>query len=137
MSRRSRSQKLVAEINITPFTDVILVLLIIFIVATPLIFRSSVQVDLPKSAAMKEPPTDINITINSGGLAFLNQQQYNLRFDLELLKFNLGRIAKTGSIATLVINGDRRVEYEFIMKVVEIASQLGIKSIALTTEFKK
>ena len=137
MNRRRRSQKLVAEINITPFTDVILVLLIIFIVATPLIFRSSIQVDLPKSAVMQEPPTDINITINAGGLAFLNQQQYNLRFDLDLLKFNLDKLVKKASNTTLVINGDRRVEYEFVMKVVEIASRLGIKHIALTTEFKK
>jgi len=137
MNHRPRSQRLVSEINITPFTDVILVLLIIFIVATPLIFRSSIQVDLPKSSVMEEPPQDINITVNTSGFAFLNERQYNLRFDLDLLKFNLDKLVKNAANTTLIINGDRKAEYEFVMKVVEIASQLGLKHIALTTEFKR
>ena len=136
MNRRPRSQRLVSEINITPFTDVILVLLIIFIAATPLIFRSSIQVDLPKSATMQEPPRDINITITASGQAFLDGKQYNLRFDSDLLKFSLAKLVKNASNATLIINGDRKVEYEFVMDVVEIASQLGVKRISLATEFK-
>ena len=138
MRRRPRSQKLVSEINITPFTDVILVVLIIFLVATPLIFRSSVKVELPQTSTMQEPPRDINITITASGQALLEETKYNIRFDMELLKFNLSKMIKNNATnTTIVINGDKSVEYDFVMKVIEAVSQVGIKHVALATEFKK
>ena len=138
MRRRPRSQKLVSEINITPFTDVILVVLIIFLVATPLIFRSSVKVELPQTSTMQEPPRDINITITASGQALLEDTKYNIRFDLELLKFNLSRMIKNNAAnTTIIINGDKSVEYNFVIKVVEAISQIGIKHISLATEFRK
>ena len=51
MKRRMRKSKLMAEINITPFTDVVLVLLIIFMIATPFIYQSSLKVELPQGSS--------------------------------------------------------------------------------------
>ncbi len=135
--KRPRSQRLVSEINITPFTDVILVLLVLFMVTTPLIFRSSFKIQLPQSSSTQEPPRDINIFINSSGQASIENNQYNLRFDLEILKFKLASLTKNSSNTSLVINGDKKVEYDFVIKVIDIASQLGIKHIVLATDRKK
>jgi len=56
-----------AEINITPFTDVVLVLLIIFMIATPFIYQSSLKIQLPKASASQENTRDIIVTINARG----------------------------------------------------------------------
>ena len=135
MKRRPR-QKLVAEINITPLTDVILVLLIIFMVTTPLVFESSIKIDLPQSKSMEEPPREITVTIDANGQAFLNNKQYSLRFDLELFTFELSSLVKNKKDTAILIRGDKNVQYDFVLKLMDIASQLGIKSIVLLTELK-
>jgi biopolymer transport protein ExbD len=137
MKRRARSQRLVAEINITPFTDVILVLLIIFMVSTPMIFRSSIQVQLPQAVTKQEPPRNINLTINSSGEVFLEGTKYNIRYDLEVLKFKLSSLAKDVGDSSVTIDGDRDVKYDFVVKVIDVASQIGIKHIVLATELKR
>ena len=137
MIRKDRKQKLVSEINITPFTDVILVLLIIFMVSTPLIFRSSIKVQLPQAATQQEPPRNINLTVNANGDVFLNNDQYNIRYDLDVLKFKIAALAKNSSNPSITIDADKQVRYEYVVKVMDIASQLGIKRIALATELKR
>ena len=53
MNRKARKPKIMAEINITPFTDVVLVLLIIFMIATPFIYQSSMNVQLPQASTLR------------------------------------------------------------------------------------
>lgn len=137
MNRRLRSQRLVSEINITPFTDVILVLLIIFMVTTPLIFRSSMRVHLPQAAQGEEPPHNINIAINSNGEAALEDAIYNLRYDMDVLKFKLAALAGKSADSSITINGDRDVKYDFVVKVMDAAKLAGIKHIVLSTELKR
>jgi biopolymer transport protein TolR len=71
MKRRMGKPKLMAEINITPFTDVVLVLLIIFMIATPFIYQSGIKVELPQGSTSEEISKDIIITINDRGEVFL------------------------------------------------------------------
>jgi len=137
MKRRPRSQRLVAEINITPFTDVILVLLIIFMVTTPLIFQFGMKIQLPQGESREEPPRDVTVVIDANGQALLNKKQYSLRFDLKLLKFNLSSLIKESRDATIVIQGDKNAQYDFVMKVIDLASQVGFKHIVLATELKR
>jgi len=137
MKRKPRTQRLVAEINITPFTDVILVLLVIFMVSTPLIFRSSVKVQLPQAATLDEPVRNLNITVNANGEAFLENARYNLRYDLEVLKFKLSALVKNSSESSITIDGDKDVKYDYIVKVIDLASQAGIRHIVLGTELKR
>ncbi|MGA2775236.1 MAG: biopolymer transporter ExbD [Candidatus Omnitrophota bacterium] len=136
MKRRSRSQRLVSEINITPFTDVILVLLIIFMVTTPLLFRSGIKVQLPRASQTQEPPQNIDITISEDGRAVLEDSQYNLRYDLGLLRFKLAALAKKKHVSAITISGDKEVKYDFVVKVMDIAKQVGIERIVLSTEFR-
>ena len=136
MNRRPRSQRLVSEINITPFTDVILVLLIIFMVTTPLLFRSGIKIQLPQSSQTQEPPQNIDIAISEDGQAVLEDSQYNLKYDLGLLKFKLASLARKRPISAITISGDKEVKYDFVVKVMDIAKQIGIERIVLSTEYR-
>lgn len=135
MKRRDRSQRLIAEINITPLTDVILVLLLIVMVATPFIFQSSIKITLPQSKSMQQPPLEVTVTVNAVGDALLENKQYSLRFDLDLLKFKLSSLLKGKNDATLLIRGDKSVQYDYIMRVVDMASQIGVAHVVLLTEY--
>jgi biopolymer transport protein ExbD len=137
MKRRARSQRVVAEINITPLTDVILVLLLIFMVATPFIYQSSVKIALPQAKSIEQPPLEVTVSINANGDAFLDNKQYSLRLDLDLLKFKLTSMIKNKKGATLLIRGDKSVQYDFIMRVVDLATQLGVEHVVLLTELKQ
>src|SRR5208283_3527514 len=76
MNPRLRKQKAIAEINITPFTDVILVLLIIFMITTPLILQSNIRVNLPSSTTGKpmEETKQISIMVTSEGMIYLDNK---------------------------------------------------------------
>ena len=137
MKRRVRSQKIVAEINITPLTDVILVLLLIFMVATPFIFQSSVKISLPKAKSMDQPPLEVTVSITSNGDAFLDKKQYSLRLDLDILKFKLSSLLKNKKDSTLLIRGDKNAPYDYVMRIVDLASQLGVEHVVLLTELQQ
>ena len=83
--KRRRNAKLIAEINIAPFTDVILVLLIVFMVTTPLIYRSSIKIALPQVSNNQQPleNKDINVSVTSTGEVYLDKERYNLPFDID------------------------------------------------------
>lgn len=139
MKRRERNSRLIADINIAPFTDVILVLLIIFMVTTPFIYRSSIKIALPQvtqnEGSMESK--DINITITSGGEVYLENQKYNLRLDMKLFKFKMQELSKKYAEPAIIINGDRSVKYDYVVQVIDIASKVGIKHLILATEVKK
>ncbi|MBF0490134.1 MAG: biopolymer transporter ExbD [Candidatus Omnitrophica bacterium] len=139
MRRRQRNSKLMSEINIAPFTDVILVLLIIFMVTTPLIYRSSIKVALPQVSSNEQPleTKDINVTITANGEVYLESQKYNLKLDADVFRFKLKNLARTYKDPAIIINGDKNVKYDYVVRVVDSASKSGIKHLVLATEFKK
>ena len=105
-------------------------------VTTPLLFRSGIKVQLPQSSQSQEPPQNIDIAISENGEAVLEDSQYNLKYDLALLKFKLASLAKKRPISAITISGDKEVKYDFVVKVMDIAKQLGIEHIVLSTEFR-
>ncbi|MCM8797008.1 MAG: biopolymer transporter ExbD [Candidatus Omnitrophica bacterium] len=135
--RVRRREKLVAEINITPFTDVILVLLVIFMIATPLIFQSSMKVHLPDAESAEASTETIIITVNETGEAFLDNTQYNLRYDFGMLKSRLRSLLGNNANPSVIINGDKNARYEFVVRVIDLVSQLGANPILLGTAQKK
>jgi len=128
-----------AEINIAPFTDVILVLLIVFIVTTPLIYRSSIKIALPRVSNNQQlsETKDINVNITANGEVFLENERYNLRLDADIFRFKLKNIMKTYSDPAIIINGDRNVRYDYVVQVIDAASRAGIKHLILSTELKR
>ena len=133
MKRKIKRPKLMAEINITPFTDVVLVLLIIFMVATPFIYQSSLKVQLPQGSKSEENPRDVIITINFRGEVFLD----DARVDLNTLKYRLSAMVKAKPDASVIINGDKEVKYDLVMQVMEVLTRAGVKNPGLGIELKK
>jgi biopolymer transport protein ExbD len=122
-----------AEINITPFTDVVLVLLIIFMIATPFIYQSSMKVQLPQVSKSEETSRDIIITINAQGDVFLEDN----KLDLESLKYRLTAMVKNKPDTSVIINGDKNVKYDSVMQVMDVLTRSGVKNPGLGIELKK
>jgi biopolymer transport protein ExbD len=122
-----------SEINITPFTDVVLVLLIIFMIATPFIYQSSMRVQLPQASKTEETSRDIIITINAHGDIFLEEA----RVDLETLKYKIMAMMRRKSNASVIINGDKNVRYNSVIQVMDVLTQSGVKNPGLGIELKK
>lgn len=139
MRRKPRNTKLIAEINIAPFTDVILVLLIIFMVTTPLIYRSSIKIALPQVSSNQQPVEgkDINVSISASGEVYMEGQKFNLKFDKEIFLYKLQNLTKTFKDPAIIVSGDRSVKYDFVVGVIDAASKAGIKHLILATEFKR
>ncbi len=133
MKRRERRSRLMVEINITPFTDVVLVLLIIFMIATPFIYQSSMQVQLPRASKSQETSRDIIININAQGLVFME----NTKVDLNTLKYKLRSAVREKSDVSVIINGDKNVKYDSVIQVMDVLTQSGIRNTGLGIELKK
>ena len=122
-----------AEINITPFTDVVLVLLIIFMIATPFIYQSSMKVQLPQASKSEETSRDIIISINADGEVFLDDE----KVDLDTLKDKLTAIVESKPDTSVIINGDKNVKYDAVMQVMDVLTRSGVKNPGLGIELKK
>jgi biopolymer transport protein ExbD len=122
-----------SEINITPFTDVVLVLLIIFMIATPFIYQSSMKVQLPQASKSEEASRDIIITINAQGHVFWEDK----KLDLESLKYRLTAMVKSKPDTSVIINGDKNVKYDSVMQVMDVLTRSGVKNPGLGIELKK
>ncbi len=133
MKRKTRKSCLIAEINITPFTDVVLVLLIIFMIATPFIYQSSLKVQLPQASKSEETSRDLIITINAQGEVYLEDR----KLDLDTLKYRLTAMVKSKPDTTVIINGDKNAKYDSVMKVMDVLTRSGVKNPGLGIELKK
>ncbi|MCX5695800.1 MAG: biopolymer transporter ExbD [Candidatus Omnitrophica bacterium] len=134
MNLRAHKQRLIAEINITPFTDVILVLLIIFMITTPLILQSSLKVNLPQAASalpVKEMGP-LNITITNEGTIYLDGSMVTRK---ELKDKVIARHEKDPSLG-VIVSSDRLVRFKDIVGVLDILNTAGIRNlnIAATTQ---
>jgi biopolymer transport protein TolR len=132
-SRRRRGggkNKPMSEINVTPFVDVMLVLLIIFMVAAPLM-TVGVPVELPKTSAneLTAEKDPITISVNPAGEIFL--QETPIAFDEILPK--LQAIATTGYDERIFIRADTTSAYGNVMKVMAQISSAGYKNLGLVT----
>jgi len=136
VNARSRKQKLVSEINITPFTDVILVLLIIFMITTPLISQSNLKVQLPKAKSGAKPESarqsQADITITNEGLVYLNEKLVTRKE----LRERMVILYKDNPGLGVILHSDRAVRFKDIVSVLDLLTELGIKNlnIAAITE---
>ena len=133
MKKRARKSKLMVEINITPFTDVVLVLLIIFMIATPFIYQSSMKVQLPQASKSEETSRDVIININAQGQVFLE----DTKVDLEALRYKLTAMVRSKPDTSVIINGDKNVKYDSVVQVMDILTRSGVKNPGLGIELKK
>lgn len=131
-SRRRRGRKLqpMSEINVTPFVDVMLVLLIIFMVAAPLL-TVGVPIDLPETdaRALNSETQPITVSVNAEGKIFL--QETEIAIDEIVPK--LEAIATTGYEERVYVRGDTNADYGMVMKVMARISAAGFNNLGLVT----
>ena len=122
-----------SEINVTPFVDVMLVLLIIFMVAAPLA-TVSVEVDLPPAVAppQENPPKPVYISLQSSGRVFIGDFETSIEGMGDDLRKNIGR--RDPEKERIYIRGDREVVYRDFMQVMNTLQDNGFYSVALVGE---
>ena len=130
MSRNLKFKPL-SEINVTPFVDVMLVLLIIFMVTAPLL-TVGVQVDLPESNAdtLQSDNEPLEVTINSDGNIFIQETEITLK---ELIP-KLIAITDNRLDTKIYVRGDEVIDYGRVMKVLGELSGSGFSKVALITK---
>jgi biopolymer transport protein TolR len=134
---RRRRATVMAEINVTPMVDVMLVLLIIFMVAAPLL-TVGVPIDLPQTQAKtldidKEPVT---LSVKSDGTIFLGEKT-EIKPDELVAKLKAVAEARGGMDERIFVRGDRKANWETIMKVMGRLSAAGFKRVGLVTEVEQ
>ena len=127
---RGRRRAMMSEINVTPFVDVMLVLLIIFMVAAPLL-TVGVPIDLPETQAkpMEGDTEPITVSIGEDGKIFLQEEEV----DAERLVSVLEAIAQAGLDQRIYVRGDRNADYGTIMRVMGRLNSAGYRRIGLVT----
>jgi biopolymer transport protein TolR len=131
--RRQRT-RMMSEINVTPFVDVMLVLLIVFMVAAPLL-TVGVPIDLPESQAksIEQNKDPLTVSVNDKGQVFLQ----NTEITVDELVAKLQAIAKNGTDERIYVRGDRKVDYGTVMRVMGRLSAAGYRRVALVTEVEQ
>jgi biopolymer transport protein TolR len=134
--RRHRRKSVMSEINVTPFVDVILVLLIIFMVSAPLL-TVGVPIDLPQTQAksLDQDREPLTVSVNLKGQVFLQ----NTEIQVEELVPKLTAItqARGGFDERIYVRGDRKVDYGTVMRVMGRLSSAGFRRVALVTEIEQ
>jgi len=120
-----------SEINVTPFVDVMLVLLIVFMVTAPLL-TVGIPVDLPKvkASALTDQKDPLEITVKIGGEIYLGESEV----DVENLIPRLNAITKLNKEARIYVRGDRVVAYGRIMEIMSLVNAAGYIKVALVTQ---
>jgi biopolymer transport protein TolR len=128
-----RGRRTINEINMVPFIDVMLVLLIIFMVTAPLITPS--LVDLPSvGKASKQPDRVLQVLIQKDERLTLKSADRSLDLNLNTLA-NAVRDAQAGEASTpVVISADRSVKYEIVVKVMDSLQRSGIQRVGLAVQ---
>lgn len=129
---RRRAHGVMAEINVTPFVDVMLVLLVIFMVTAPLL-TAGVQVDLPKADAKAIGQQDnepIEIGLDSNGNIFIGETKVTQ----DRLKSMLEAIATETTDKRVYIKADKDIDYGTVMQVTAAVNNAGFNKIAFVTE---
>ena len=123
-----------SEINVTPFVDVMLVLLIVFMVTAPLL-TVGIPVDLPKvkASALTDQKDPLEITVKIGGEIYLGESVV----DVENLIPRLNAITELNKEARIYVRGDRVVAYGRIMEIMSLVNSAGYIKVALVTQNPK
>jgi len=124
-------QKPMADINVTPLVDVMLVLLVIFIITAPLM-ASSIRLDLPQTDAGRPvaSPRFVSLVVDARGDVFLNEQPVTL----DVLATRLASAAADSRDTEVQLRADRTVPYGKVVELMGIANQAGLSRIGFVTE---
>ena len=132
--KNGNKRAVISEINITPFVDVLLVLLIIFMVAAPML-TSSVDINLPQGVetANEEKLQTITVSVKSDGAIFLQDDPIKST----ILASRLKEISANNFTRKIFVRADKSLDYGKVMDVVKTISMAGFVQVVLVTELPK
>ena len=135
MRKSDRSQ--INEINVVPYVDVMLVLLVVFMVTAPLLVQG-IKIDLPETTASvleESELEELTLTIDKKGQFFIEFESYkNKSFSIDTLKPALEEIFKINNNLNVYIRGDKDVEYDNVLKLLAVIQDLDPISINLISD---
>ncbi len=124
----------IVDINVTPLVDVMLVLLIIFMVASAYIVKPSIEVDLPKAATGGETmDTTLSVIVTSDGKLFLNGEPSTT----EAIAARCKEVAKTDDKAQAIISADKMTAHGKVVEVIDLVRQNGVRRFAINIDPKE
>jgi biopolymer transport protein TolR len=135
--RRHRRRPVMAEINVTPMVDVMLVLLIIFMVSAPLL-TAGVPLELPQTQAKtleQENKEPLTVSVDEKGQTYLQNTEISLEEVVPKLKAITD--ARGGADERIYVRGDRQVDYGTVMKLMGRISAAGYRRVALVTDVEQ
>ena len=121
----------ITDINVTPFVDVVLVLLVVFIVTAKLIVARGVEIDKPKAATGGDVQSTLRVSVDQTGQLYVNGDHFTSD------PAAVGRIREIAASTTkpkAIIAGDRRTAYAGVMHAIDLVQQAGVMAIALENE---
>lgn len=131
MAFEGNSDRLMSDINVTPFVDVMLVLLVIFMVTAPMMIQG-VEVALPETTSqpLVSKKENLIITINNKNQVFINDFQVTLDFLQEKLK----KILEGRENREVYLRADKEISYGFVVHVMSELKGAGVKNLGMVTE---
>jgi biopolymer transport protein TolR len=134
--RRRRRRAVMSEINVTPFVDVMLVLLIVFMVSAPLL-TVGVPIELPQSQAkaLQQNNEPLTVSVNVQGQVFL--QNSAIKVEDLVPKLKAIADARHGTDEQIYVRGDKKVDYGTMMRVMGRLSAAGYHRVSLVTEVEQ
>jgi biopolymer transport protein TolR len=119
-----------SEINVTPFVDVMLVLLVVFLVTAPMLFRG-IDVRVPRTETRTVQPEErLVLTVTKEGAVFVGEQPINL----DRLERLLASLRQRNPKAAVFLRADERAAYGSVVKVMDIVKKAGIDRLGMVTE---
>ena len=137
MAQRIRRRKLMSDMNVVPYIDVMLVLLIIFMVTAPLVTQG-VKVDLPQTTSEVVPASDKEpaiISIDAKGDYYLNLgDDKDKPIDAQTLLTRVSALLKYSPGIPVLVRGDRNVPYGRVVEIMSLLQAAGVNNVGLVTE---
>ena len=138
MRVRYRHQRLIADINIVPYIDVMLVLLIIFMITAPLL-SEGVKIDLPQANAKNLTISDgekpVVVTVDATGAYYLNYNaDSETPLDTQSLLTQVSALMRYRPSLSVVVRGDRKVEYGQVVSLMALLQRAGVPTVGLMTK---
>jgi biopolymer transport protein TolR len=134
---RTKRLKPMSEINVVPYIDVMLVLLVIFMVTAPLMTQG-IKVDLPEAASgpleIDENEPLLVVSVNAEGTYYMNVGEDDEAVELSLIADRAGKIISANPSIKVMVEGDRTLAYGVVVNLVNVLQVAGANSVGLITE---
>ena len=121
----------ITNINVTPFVDVLLVLLVVFMVTAKLIVARGVEIEKPKASTGGDVQSTLRVSVNAAGELFVNGDRFTE--DAAAIA-RIKQVAASADKPKAIIAGDRATAYGGVMRAIDLVQQAGITAIALENE---